>query len=202
MKRRKTLLIIVLLSFFSCKRTDPCPDEDKVREVFITEDAKSVNPYEGDEIIHFLDLVNGDTIRLYGTGINSYWETVKTHSPNIQCQRTYKIETSLLQFTGVTDKKITLLFRYDPFSESPVVDRIWITSNICLVNTYASGTGTNLRMGGFKLDSLKVQGKNYLNVVGITNWHQDIFTDTVYVSKEYGILKIKSPRGHWELLPE
>ncbi len=198
---KKIYLIVLLLFFFSCKRTDPCPDEDMDREVLIPEDARAVNPYEGNEKIRFYDLLNNDTFQLIGQGIKSYWEKVKTHSPNIQCQRTYNIESVLLEFKGSGNKNISILFRYDPFSERPDFDRIWISSNICVVTTYDYGSEPYIGMDGFNLDSIEIQGVKYLNVVGITNQYQGIYTDTVYVSKKFGIIKIKSPKGIWELLP-
>lgn len=196
------ILFCISIFFISCNNKDKL-----IGEYYLTNEMKQTVPFDGSEIIYFIDGV--DTIVLDQGKRNNFIRTIYI-SPT---EFTYGEESN----TKFSTENSYLFTRYD------LQSNYYYNPGRFIIEWYerenAGGlinegsfffklplSTTTLEQGQWFLDEMEVRGVNYTNVYcdsvsfnGGYTWPNE--PKTVYYTEEAGIIKIEFSQGNtWELL--
>ncbi|MDP3929199.1 MAG: hypothetical protein Q8R57_09265 [Bacteroidota bacterium] len=199
--KHKILLIFLLFTstFFSCRKDDDTPCDNKDYHYNLSEEDKSKVPYTGYDTLVFISNTN-DTAVCIGQGKKQYY--LRTVIPNYTINNcsipsTDNYEAYNYKFSSNNSKFNIEMnqYRKDEYGS----ESIYFYFNNIFFILYSTRVG-NPNSNNF-IDSILIQN-NWYKSVSLTSKYFNPLYDKLFYNQEFGILKIQNSDSTeiWELL--
>lgn len=186
-------IVVVLFTFTSCFKGN------LIEEYYFTEDMYDQIPYEGNEIVTFLDNESDNIVFIGGERINELHKETQCSNCDYYYTKTSRISFSNDSLSFAVSMEASSIYRFSiifVFDKAPFACSFY--RNLPLSNQNLSGSE-------IYLDSIVLNDQSYYNIFGdtlLTSKEETpiIFPVFCYYSTEYGVLKIDfSDNTSWEL---